>query len=188
MAAPRGVAYTMSPYAAAARPQGRALVLVIPGSEGGAMVNNVSLQALDKRNCHRLTLQGELRLRSGDTATSYFDKYLFEGQPKILSRLASVMAYSCLPTLSCMPALSWVRFRWQQPFVAFGHSDRLGAETSKGLRNCQGCRGTIDPRQAHNYHRGCCHHWRCNRRWCKKAREGGANVKTAVCAIWRVRA
>ena len=60
------------------------------------MVTNESLQALIREIATASTLQGEFRLRSGDTTTSYFDKYLFEGQPKILSRLASVIA-SLLP-------------------------------------------------------------------------------------------
>jgi len=36
-------------------------------------------------------LQGEFRLRSGQSAPEYFDKYLFESQPDLLRRVAEAM-------------------------------------------------------------------------------------------------
>lgn len=38
------------------------------------------------------TLEGEFLLRSGQTATRYFDKYRFEGDPQLLAPLAKAMA------------------------------------------------------------------------------------------------
>jgi orotate phosphoribosyltransferase len=37
-------------------------------------------------------LTGTFTLRSGQTATEYFDKYRFEAQPKLLARIAAAMA------------------------------------------------------------------------------------------------
>src|SRR5262245_13679033 len=41
------------------------------------------------RLCH---LEGEFRLRSGQVASTYFDKYLFEAEPEVLGLVASRMA------------------------------------------------------------------------------------------------
>jgi orotate phosphoribosyltransferase len=41
--------------------------------------------------CSHIT--GEFLLRSGRTSTEYFDKYQFEGRPKILKEIAAKMAY-----------------------------------------------------------------------------------------------
>ena len=40
----------------------------------------------------RCRLTGEFTLRSGQVATEYFDKYLFETDPALLARVASAMA------------------------------------------------------------------------------------------------
>ena len=50
--------------------------------------------AADIDACCRLT--GEFVLRSGQVATEYFDKYLFESQPALLDRVATQMV-SLLP-------------------------------------------------------------------------------------------
>jgi orotate phosphoribosyltransferase len=42
------------------------------------------------------SLQGEFRLRSGQTSSTYFDKYRFEGEPALLKRVAAEMI-SLLP-------------------------------------------------------------------------------------------
>lgn len=42
-----------------------------------------------RRACH---LTGEFRLRSGQVSHEYFDKYLFEGDPVLLRRVAEAMA------------------------------------------------------------------------------------------------
>lgn len=44
-----------------------------------------------KRVSDRCRLTGEFTLRSGQTATTYFDKYLFEGDPGILRDVAELM-------------------------------------------------------------------------------------------------
>jgi orotate phosphoribosyltransferase len=46
--------------------------------------------AHDIDSCCRLT--GEFTLRSGQIASEYFDKYLFESQPALLERVAAQMA------------------------------------------------------------------------------------------------
>lgn len=46
---------------------------------------------LAKRVSDRCRLTGEFTLRSGQTATTYFDKYLFEGDPGILRDVAELM-------------------------------------------------------------------------------------------------
>lgn len=48
--------------------------------------------ALAQRVSERCRLSGEFVLRSGQTATTYFDKYLFEGDPAILRDVAELMA------------------------------------------------------------------------------------------------
>ena len=40
----------------------------------------------------RCRLTGEFELRSGQTSTTYFDKYRFEGDPELLRRIAERMA------------------------------------------------------------------------------------------------
>ena len=45
------------------------------------------------RDIHRVAhLTGEFTLRSGRTATEYFDKYRFEADPQLLARVAEAMA------------------------------------------------------------------------------------------------
>ena len=45
------------------------------------------------RDIHRVAhLTGEFTLRSGRTATEYFDKYRFEADPELLARVAAEMA------------------------------------------------------------------------------------------------
>ena len=46
---------------------------------------------LARRVSERCRLDGEFVLRSGRTATTYFDKYLFEGDPAILRDVAEAM-------------------------------------------------------------------------------------------------
>jgi len=41
---------------------------------------------------HRSKLSGSFRLRSGQVSNTYFDKYLFESDPKLLKALADLMA------------------------------------------------------------------------------------------------
>lgn len=51
------------------------------------MTNPVLAAAIDAR-CR---LQGEFTLRSGQVADEYFDKYLFEGDPQLIRRVAEEM-------------------------------------------------------------------------------------------------
>ena len=150
------------------------------------MVNNESLQALIREIATASTLQGELRLRSGDTTTSYFDKYLFEGQPKILSRLASVMA-SLLPAdtellagleLGGIPLATAISLHSGIPTV-FVRKQAKAYGTAKAVEgpSIQGRRTTIIEDVVTT--------GGAIVDGAGKLREGGANVKTAVCAIWR---
>jgi orotate phosphoribosyltransferase len=50
-----------------------------------------ALTDLARRVSERSRLTGAFTLRSGQTATTYFDKYLFEGDPAILSDIAEQM-------------------------------------------------------------------------------------------------
>jgi orotate phosphoribosyltransferase len=52
--------------------------------------NDLERLADDINAISRLT--GTFTLRSGQTATEYFDKYRFEAQPKLLTRIAAAMA------------------------------------------------------------------------------------------------
>lgn len=47
---------------------------------------------LARQVSERCRLTGEFTLRSGQTARTYFDKYLFEGDPEILREVAKLMA------------------------------------------------------------------------------------------------
>lgn len=51
----------------------------------------VEFADLARRVSDRCLLTGEFTLRSGQTATTYFDKYLFEGDPAILRDVAELM-------------------------------------------------------------------------------------------------
>lgn len=46
---------------------------------------------LARRVGDRCRLTGHFELRSGQTATTYFDKYLFEGDPELLKQIAEYM-------------------------------------------------------------------------------------------------
>jgi hypothetical protein len=61
------------------------------------LANDPSRQALLAEIATIATLHGRFRLRSGTTASTYFDKYLFEGQPGMLRSLGALMA-TLLPT------------------------------------------------------------------------------------------
>lgn len=54
-----------------------------------------------QRVSERCRLSGEFVLRSGQTSTTYFDKYLFEGDPAILRDVAQLMARWCRATSKC---------------------------------------------------------------------------------------
>ena len=53
----------------------------------------------------RCRLRGEFVLRSGQIATEYFDKYLFEADPKLLGRVASLMAARLPPDTEVLGGL-----------------------------------------------------------------------------------
>ena len=52
----------------------------------------VDRQALATRLGQVCRLSGEFTLRSGEVASTYFDKYLFEGDPELLEAVAAHMA------------------------------------------------------------------------------------------------
>ena len=54
-----------------------------------ATVTDLDLLGIDVDGACRLT--GQFTLRSGQVATEYFDKYLFESQPDLLRRVAQAM-------------------------------------------------------------------------------------------------
>jgi orotate phosphoribosyltransferase len=64
--------------------------LLVPGAN--QMTNDQNRQALVVEIATIATLHGRFRLRSGTTASTYFDKYRFEGQPHLLRSLAELMA------------------------------------------------------------------------------------------------
>lgn len=61
------------------------------------------------RQC-RLT--GEFVLRSGGTATEYFDKYLFEGDPVLLRRVVERMVRLIPPDTDMLGDWSWAAYHW----------------------------------------------------------------------------
>src|SRR5437660_12323802 len=66
--------------------------------EGDPMANDQNRRALVAEIATIATLRGQFRLRSGTTASTYFDKYLFEAQPRILRPLGVLMTTTLLPT------------------------------------------------------------------------------------------
>ena len=50
-------------------------------------------------------LTGEFKLRSGKTATEYFDKYRFESQPELLSNIANQMMKLVPPSVDALAGL-----------------------------------------------------------------------------------
>ena len=58
------------------------------------------------RDIHRVAhLTGEFTLRSGRTATEYFDKYRFEADPELLARVAAAMAELVPPETEVLAGL-----------------------------------------------------------------------------------
>jgi orotate phosphoribosyltransferase len=60
---------------------------------------------LARRVSDRCRLEGEFKLRSGQTATAYFDKYLFEGDPVILRDVAAAMVPLAPPRTAVLAGL-----------------------------------------------------------------------------------
>lgn len=52
-------------------------------------MSNAALAKTIFETCH---ITGNFRLRSGQTSTEYFDKYLFESNPRILAKVGKAMA------------------------------------------------------------------------------------------------
>jgi orotate phosphoribosyltransferase len=58
------------------------------------------------RDIHRVAhLEGDFTLRSGRTATEYFDKYRFEADPQLLGRVAEAMAELVPPDTEVLAGL-----------------------------------------------------------------------------------
>lgn len=64
----------------------------VVGDRGILVVVGAEHADLARRVAERCRLQGQFALRSGQIATTYFDKYLFEGDPVILRDVAQAMA------------------------------------------------------------------------------------------------
>jgi orotate phosphoribosyltransferase len=60
-------------------------------SQGDNMSEPIDRMEMGRRISSMSTLHGEFLLRSGQTATRYFDKYQFESQPDVLRPLAAWM-------------------------------------------------------------------------------------------------
>jgi orotate phosphoribosyltransferase len=58
----------------------------------GTLVGVAGAADLARRVYERAHLTGEFRLRSGATSAEYFDKYLFESDPRLLREIAEAMA------------------------------------------------------------------------------------------------
>lgn len=58
----------------------------------GTLVVVAGAADLARRVYERAHLTGEFRLRSGATSAEYFDKYLFESDPRLLREIAEAMA------------------------------------------------------------------------------------------------
>lgn len=63
----------------------------LPERHGNLVIVGAQFDDLAKRVAERCRLSGEFTLRSGQTANTYFDKYLFEGDPEILRDVAELM-------------------------------------------------------------------------------------------------
>jgi orotate phosphoribosyltransferase len=70
---------------------------------------------LGDRIYERARLMGEFRLRSGARSNEYFDKYLFESDPRLLHEIAEELVACCLPGWKCSRALSLAGCRWLSP-------------------------------------------------------------------------
>jgi orotate phosphoribosyltransferase len=131
-------------------------------------------------------ITGEFVLRSGRTASEYFDKYRFEADPALLDEVAAAMA-ALVPAgtdvlaglemggIAVVTALGWHTGRaplcWKQPsLMAPGASPRRRRLRSAGARH----RGRGDLRQQSPYPPGSCGNW--------------ARVDHALCVIGRRRA
>ncbi|HEX5852642.1 MAG TPA: hypothetical protein VFY36_06085 [Solirubrobacteraceae bacterium] len=53
------------------------------------------MSELGDRIYERARLTGEFRLRSGATSSEYFDKYLFESDPRLLREIAKSWLACC---------------------------------------------------------------------------------------------
>jgi len=65
----------------------------------------MNLQELAEQIYLLSNLKGEFRLRSGQISNEYFDKYLFEGQPKILMAIAEAMSKFVPPETEILAGL-----------------------------------------------------------------------------------
>ena len=94
--------------------------------------------ALAGRIADRCSLQGSFRLRSGQTASHYFDKYLFEADPRLLAPVAD-LASALIPAgtevlagleLGGIPVATAISLRTGLP-VAFVRKEAKSYGTAK---------------------------------------------------------
>ncbi len=150
------------------------------------MINDPDRRALVSQIAKIATLRGQFKLRSGITASTYFDKYLFEAQPHILNPLSAIMATLLPPhteviaglelggiplatAISLRTSLSSVFVRKQAK--PYGTEKAVEGPSIKGKRvtiieDVVTTGGAIIDAVA-------------------KLRSCGAEVDTVVCAIWR---
>jgi orotate phosphoribosyltransferase len=154
--------------------------------ESDPMTNDQNRRGLVAEIATIATLRGKFRLRSGTTASTYFDKYLFEAQPRILRPLGVLMA-TLLPTgtevlagleLGGIPLATAISLHTGMPCVfvrkeakAYGTEKAVEGPSIKGKRatiieDVVTTGGAIIDAVA-------------------KLRSCGADVDTVVCAIWR---
>ena len=65
----------------------------------------VSTADLARRVAERCRLEGDFLLRSGGTATTYFDKYLFESDPALLVEIATALTELVPPETEVLAGL-----------------------------------------------------------------------------------
>jgi orotate phosphoribosyltransferase len=126
------------------------------------MANDPGRQALLVEIATIATLHGRSRLRSGTTALTYFDKYLFEGQPRLLRSLGGLMA-TLLPTdtavlagleLGGIPLATAISLHTGHPCV-FVRKAAKAYGTEKAVEG-------PPVRQADDHHWGRGNNWRCD--------------------------
>ena len=132
----------------------------LPERHGILVVVGAQFDDLAKRVAERCRLSGEFTLRSGQTANTYFDKYLFEGDPEILRDVAELM-------VPLVPAghggargpRAWRRSGSNGAIACHGVARCVRAEGCKAVRNSEACRGhgnrgpTCPRRRGRHHHR-----------------------------------
>ena len=128
--------------------------------------------ARDVDSCCRLT--GEFTLRSGQVASEYFDKYLFEADPVLLARVVEQMK-PLVPEGTRAARRARARRRTHRCGAQRPHrpSCAVRAQEGQGVRHLQARRGPAGCRRAGHAGRGRDHHRRRGPRRHQRAARGG---------------